>query len=142
MFYFALCAGTVLLLYMLTIVPSHYAKQHQKAAPPPLTHTHPHSHLSPQECLLDFLRLMGDPDRHVRKAAVVALSAVVHHKPGLVTAGLQQLLPLLFDQTVIKPEMVRHWTGLDCIVLHCIALWCAVLCYGVPVCCGVVWCGC
>lgn len=60
-----------------------------------------------QECLLDFLKLMGDSDRHVRKAAVVALSAVVHHKPGLVTAGLPQLLPLLFDQTVIKPEMVR-----------------------------------
>lgn len=60
-----------------------------------------------QDCLLDFLLLMGDPDRHVRKAAVVALSAVVHHKPGLVAGGLEQLLPLLFDQTAIKPEMVR-----------------------------------
>jgi hypothetical protein len=49
---------------------------------------------------------MGDPDRHVRKAAVVAVSAVVHHKPGLVSSGLQELLPLLMDQTVIKPEMV------------------------------------
>jgi hypothetical protein len=28
-----------------------------------------------QDCLLDFLMLMSDPDRHVRKAAVVALSA-------------------------------------------------------------------
>jgi hypothetical protein len=50
--------------------------------------------------------LMSDPDRHVRKAAVVALSAVVHHKPGLVAAGLEQLLPQLFDQTEVKPEMV------------------------------------
>lgn len=60
-----------------------------------------------KDCLLDFLKLLGDSDRHVRKAAVVALSAVVHHKPGLVTTGLPQLLPLLFDQTVIKPEMIR-----------------------------------
>jgi oligoendopeptidase F len=59
-----------------------------------------------QDCLLDFLMLMSDPDRHVRKAAVVALSAVVHHKPGLVAAGLEQLLPQLFDQTAVKPEMV------------------------------------
>lgn len=63
-----------------------------------------------QDCLLDFLMLMKDPDRHVRKAAVVALSAVVHHKPGLVAAGLEQLLPLLYDQTAIKPEMVRGET--------------------------------
>jgi cullin-associated NEDD8-dissociated protein 1 len=61
-----------------------------------------------QGSLLDFLLLIGDPDRHVRKAAVVALSAVVHHKPALVTAGLEQLLPLLYDQTVIKPEMVSE----------------------------------
>ncbi len=56
--------------------------------------------------MLEFLLLMKDPDRHVRKAAVVALSAVVHHKPGLIAAGLEQLLPELYDQTVIKPEMV------------------------------------
>jgi hypothetical protein len=68
--------------------------------------THCPVQFSPQDCLLDFLKLMGDPDRHVRKAAVVAVSAVVHHKPGLVSSGLQELLPLLMDQTVIKPEMV------------------------------------
>eukprot|EP00878_Enallax_costatus_P020279 GHUV01021430.1.p1 GENE.GHUV01021430.1~~GHUV01021430.1.p1 ORF type:complete len:419 (+),score=184.03 GHUV01021430.1:842-2098(+) len=60
-----------------------------------------------KDCLLDFLMLMNDPDRHVRKAAVVALSAVTHHKPGLIAAGLDQLLPVLYDQTVIKPEMIR-----------------------------------
>jgi hypothetical protein len=54
---------------------------------------------------------MGDPDRHVRKAAVVALSAVVHHKPGLVAGGLAQLLPLLFEQTVIREDMVRAGLG-------------------------------
>jgi hypothetical protein len=68
-----------------------------------------------QDCLLDFLMLMSDPDRHVRKAAVVALSAVVHHKPGLVAAGLEQLLPLLYDQTEIKPEMVRELPVCFCV---------------------------
>jgi cullin-associated NEDD8-dissociated protein 1 len=71
-----------------------------------------------QDCLLDFLMLMEDPDRHVRKAAVVALSAVVHHKPGLVAAGLEQLLPQLYDQTVIKPEMVRASVMLQSPWLH------------------------
>ncbi|KAF8067210.1 CAND1 [Scenedesmus sp. PABB004] len=60
-----------------------------------------------KDCLLDFLLLMKDGDRHVRKAAVVALSAVMHHKPGLVAGGLDALLPELYDQTVIKPEMIR-----------------------------------
>jgi hypothetical protein len=52
---------------------------------------------------------MGDPDRHVRKGAVVALSAVVHHKPALVTSNLPELLPLLFEQTVIREDMVCVW---------------------------------
>lgn len=60
-----------------------------------------------QDCLLDFLKLIGDEDRHVRKAAVVALSAVAHHKPELVAVHLPALLPLLYDQTVTKPELVR-----------------------------------
>lgn len=75
--------------------------------PPLLHHIQTHMHTRVQDCLLDFLKLMSDPDRHVRKAAVVALSASVHHKPGLVSGGLQELMPLLLDQTVIKPEMVR-----------------------------------
>ena len=31
-------------------------------------------------CLLAFLSLIADEDRNVRRAAVVALSAVAHHK--------------------------------------------------------------
>jgi cullin-associated NEDD8-dissociated protein 1 len=56
---------------------------------------------------LGFLNLMADPDRHVRKAAVNALSAVAHHKPQLVVGHLPALLPLLYDQTQKKPELVR-----------------------------------
>ena len=121
-------------------------------------------------CLLAFLSLIADEDRNVRRAAVVALSAVAHHKvqgrggcllggsaeathflkflwyleaaapfpspiisthaslaspssPGslplnmcrppnsaqapLVSGHLPALLPLLYQQTVVRPEMVR-----------------------------------
>ncbi len=55
--------------------------------------------------------MMADPDRHVRKAAVVSLSAAVHHKPSLVAAHLETLLPLLYEQMVVRPDMVRRGGG-------------------------------
>ncbi len=64
-----------------------------------------HSYL--QGCILDFLKLMSDPDRHVRRAAVVALSAVAYNKPQLVAGHLPTLLPMLYDQTHIKEDMIR-----------------------------------
>ncbi len=60
-----------------------------------------------QACLLDFLLLMGDADHHVRKAAVVTLAAVLHQQPSLVVGALPRLLPLLYEQTKVRPELVR-----------------------------------
>lgn len=40
--------------------------------------------------------------QHVRRAAVSALSTAAHNKPGLVQDLLPTLLPLLYDQTVVK----------------------------------------
>ncbi|KXZ56874.1 hypothetical protein GPECTOR_1g789 [Gonium pectorale] len=57
--------------------------------------------------LLRFLLLLSDPDRHVRRAAVVALSGCAHAKPGLVVGHLPQLLPLLYAQTVVREDMIR-----------------------------------
>ncbi|GIL42737.1 hypothetical protein Vafri_669 [Volvox africanus] len=54
-----------------------------------------------------FLLLMCDEDRHVRRAAVVALSGCAHAKPGLVVGGLDQLLPLLYAQTRVREDMIR-----------------------------------
>ncbi|GJM90299.1 hypothetical protein PR202_ga06566 [Eleusine coracana subsp. coracana] len=54
-----------------------------------------------------FLMLIKDSDRHVRRAAVLALSTAAHNKPNLVKALLPELLPLLYDQTVVKQELVR-----------------------------------
>lgn len=54
-----------------------------------------------------FLERMGDEDRHVRRAAVVALSAAAHAKPVLVADALPALLPLLYAQTVVREELIR-----------------------------------
>ena len=40
--------------------------------------------------------------QHVRRAAVLALSTFAHNKPNLIKGLLPELLPLLYDQTVIK----------------------------------------
>ncbi|XP_049401360.1 cullin-associated NEDD8-dissociated protein 1 [Solanum stenotomum] len=54
-----------------------------------------------------FLVLIKDKDRHVRRAAVLALSTAAHNKPNLIKGLLPELLPLLYDQTIIKKELIR-----------------------------------
>uniref|UniRef100_A0ACD5V930 Uncharacterized protein n=1 Tax=Avena sativa TaxID=4498 RepID=A0ACD5V930_AVESA len=54
-----------------------------------------------------FLMLIKDSDRHVRRAAILALSTAAHNKPSLIKALLSDLLPLLYDQTVVKEELIR-----------------------------------
>lgn len=60
-----------------------------------------------KSCISSFLMLIKDVDRHVRRAAVSALSTAAHNKPGLIKDLLPELLPLLYDQTVIKKELIR-----------------------------------
>nr|XP_009762524.1 PREDICTED: cullin-associated NEDD8-dissociated protein 1 [Nicotiana sylvestris]XP_009762525.1 PREDICTED: cullin-associated NEDD8-dissociated protein 1 [Nicotiana sylvestris] len=54
-----------------------------------------------------FLMLIKDKDRHVRRAAVLALSTAAHNKPNLIKGLLPELLPLLYDQTIIQKELIR-----------------------------------
>ncbi|KAG0632469.1 hypothetical protein M758_1G330700 [Ceratodon purpureus] len=60
-----------------------------------------------KSCISSFLLLIKDEDRHVRRAAVSALSTAAHNKPALVKDLLPTLLPLLYDQTVVKKELIR-----------------------------------
>ncbi|PIA55428.1 hypothetical protein AQUCO_00700013v1 [Aquilegia coerulea] len=59
----------------------------------------------PEIC--SFLMLIKDHDPHVRRAAVLALSTAAHNKPNLIKGHLPELLPLLYDQTVFKQELIR-----------------------------------
>lgn len=62
-----------------------------------------------------FLSLVSDADPGVRRAAVVSLSAVAHTKPALLASPgvggaappLTALLPPLYEQTVVRPELIR-----------------------------------
>ncbi|MCL7039981.1 hypothetical protein MKW94_011271 [Papaver nudicaule] len=54
-----------------------------------------------------FLILIKDHDRHVRRAAVLALSTAAQKKPNLIKGLLPELLPLLYDQTAVKRELIR-----------------------------------
>ncbi|KAL9353697.1 hypothetical protein Peur_051667 [Populus x canadensis] len=54
-----------------------------------------------------FLMLIKDHDRHVRRAAILALSTFAHNKPNLIKGLLPELLPLLYDQTIVKQELIR-----------------------------------
>ena len=40
--------------------------------------------------------------QHVRRAAILALSTFAHNKPNLIKGLLPELLPLLYDQTIVK----------------------------------------
>ncbi|KAG0496791.1 hypothetical protein HPP92_001482 [Vanilla planifolia] len=54
-----------------------------------------------------FLMLIKDKDRHVRRAAVLALSTAAHNKPNLIKGLLPEMLSFLYDQTVVKQELIR-----------------------------------
>jgi len=54
-----------------------------------------------------FLLRMEDDDRHVRRAAVQVLNVGAHNKASLIQGLLPTLMPLLYQQTVQRPDLVR-----------------------------------
>lgn len=57
--------------------------------------------------LPQYLRLIEDEDRHVRKAAVQVLSSVLTHKVALVEEHLSSVLPMLYNQTIKRKDLIR-----------------------------------
>lgn len=51
--------------------------------------------------------------QHVRRAAVLALSTAAHNKPNLIKGLLPELLPLLYDQTIVKVTLAFEATFLS-----------------------------
>ncbi|KZV77591.1 TIP120-domain-containing protein [Peniophora sp. CONT] len=57
--------------------------------------------------ILDFLTLMSDPALPVRRAALSAFNACAKAKPHLIREHLPTLLPKLYGETTLKPELIR-----------------------------------
>ncbi|KZT68798.1 TIP120-domain-containing protein [Daedalea quercina L-15889] len=57
--------------------------------------------------LMDFLALVADPDLTVRRLALSALNSAARLKPHLIRDKLQIILPNLYKETVINPELIR-----------------------------------
>lgn len=57
--------------------------------------------------LMDFLSLVGDQDLTVRRLALSALNSAARTKPHLIREHLPTILPILYAETVIRPELIR-----------------------------------
>ncbi|KAF8303097.1 TIP120-domain-containing protein [Clavulina sp. PMI_390] len=57
--------------------------------------------------IVDFLSLVQDSDLTVRRLSLTALNAAARNKPALIRDQLTVLLPLLYNETVPKPELVK-----------------------------------
>jgi len=57
--------------------------------------------------IIDFLSLMEDAELGVRQLALSVLNAAARTKPHLLRDHLHTLLPVLYRETAIRPELVR-----------------------------------
>ncbi|KAK0619764.1 armadillo-type protein [Immersiella caudata] len=59
--------------------------------------------------LVDMLRTMlEDPEMEIRRHAMSTFNSASHNKPELILGHLNQLLPFVMNETVVKPELVRE----------------------------------
>ncbi|KAI0325025.1 ARM repeat-containing protein [Cubamyces sp. BRFM 1775] len=57
--------------------------------------------------IMDFLALLSDSDLTVRRLALSALNSAARSKPHLIRDHLPTLLPSLYKETVINPNLIR-----------------------------------
>jgi len=55
-----------------------------------------------------FLDLLSDPEIPVRKAVLLSLNYVAHHKPKIIREALPKYLPALYGETRIKKELIHE----------------------------------
>jgi cullin-associated NEDD8-dissociated protein 1 len=60
-------------------------------------------------CLIDMLKvILEDPDREIRRHAMSTLNSAARSRPELILGHLGQLTPLVMDEAVKKPELIRE----------------------------------
>lgn len=60
------------------------------------------------DALISFLRALSDAELAVRRGALLALNSAAHNKPAAVWKLLPELLPMLYAETVKRPELVHQ----------------------------------
>jgi len=58
--------------------------------------------------LMTFLRLLSDEDVGVRRASLLALNCTAHNKPAAIRDSMPSLLPMLYTETVKRPDLVHQ----------------------------------
>lgn len=61
-----------------------------------------------KQCMGSFLIALKDPDLNVRRVALVAFNSAAHNKPMLIRDLLDSVLPQLYAETLIKPDLIRE----------------------------------
>lgn len=51
---------------------------------------------------------LADPEMEIRRHAMSTLTSATHNKPELILAHLNELIPFVMNETVIKPELIRE----------------------------------
>ncbi|KAI8834250.1 armadillo-type protein [Chytriomyces cf. hyalinus JEL632] len=59
------------------------------------------------QVIVQFLRLLTDADLSVRHIALATLNSAAHNKPYLIIDTLPELLPLLYQETMIREDLIR-----------------------------------
>lgn len=58
----------------------------------------------------EFMESLQDPDLNVRRATLAFFNSAVHNKPSLVRDLLDDILPLLYQETKIRRDLIREVT--------------------------------
>mmetsp|Transcript_12759 Transcript_12759/g.6333 ORF Transcript_12759/g.6333 Transcript_12759/m.6333 type:complete len:158 (-) Transcript_12759:301-774(-) len=51
---------------------------------------------------------LHDPELPVKRASLISLNSVVHHSPQLLKAFLNDLLPAIFEECKVRPELISE----------------------------------
>lgn len=60
-----------------------------------------------RSCIGDFLVTLRDKDINVRRVALITFNSAAHNKPSLIRDLLFEALPKLYEETLVKPELIR-----------------------------------
>ncbi|CAO3610365.1 unnamed protein product [Cunninghamella echinulata] len=57
--------------------------------------------------VIQFMTLLEDSDINVRRLALLTINSALHRKPYLIRDALPSLLPLLYQETVVREELIH-----------------------------------